>query len=690
MELFTRRYLCLISFAFILTAFLMSEASFELKIVAGIVFSIAVLVCIALGIKIKKRRFEIFFSALLCSAVSLSAFCSYFFVSIPQSEAVSLCGEDTVLVRVISKSGEDEYYARLLRAGDREVEIKAKLIFKSEKTLTYGDRLIMNADIGLVSDQKDISTLIRIFPIDYDEIYVDEESEKNYFSFDGISALCYSLQDKFAEHTDKVFGDYGGYVKALLVNDTSDIDARTNNDFKRSGTSHILAVSGMHIALLMGALELLLRAIGLKKGIRIVIISIFAIFFLALTAFAASAVRSVIMLFAVYLCYLLYEENDSITALFASVAIIILFSPFSVYDLGMWMSFLATLGILTVYQVFDERMPYPKQKNFVVRSSLRALVWCAKAMALTVVANFFLLLIMWYFFGAVSLSSVPCNLILGPIVTVLMPLCAIGVLLGFIPYVSAPFVFLAKRLIDAMMYIVRYFSEARFGVLSLKYEFASVLIIAFTVALAVMLVIKLKHKLITLIPIVAFAAAFAICFSVFSYNSKPQMQCLKTDKTELVFLSKGAECSVIDTGEGDHRKSGYVARYMSKYATEIDEYFLINPSKQDVATIEYVCENTIIRTVYIPKSVGVEDLELYFDIIKCAEKYNIAIELLDESSNVEIYNGVSFSYTSDEGFLLNSDAVSVKKVSGELVAEYNGETRKITSEDSISIPIPLN
>lgn len=690
MELFSRRYLCFICFTFILTAFALTFYGSAVKIAVAIIAAIGITCSLVLLARAKKRKFEALFALLICLSVSVSAFNSYFFISRARAKAESLVGEGTVLVEIISQSGEKEYNARLLRVGDTEVNIKSSLYLDVEGELEYGDRLAFNADIETSSDRRDLSRLLALAISEGSEIYLDKAEQKNYFSIDGISALCHSLQGKFSAHVDKTFGEYGALAKGLLVNDTSDIDERTQTDFKRSGTSHILAVSGMHIALLMGALELLLRKMAVKKEIRIVIISLVSLFFLALTAFVASAVRSVLMLFAVYLNYILREENDSITALFASVAMIILFSPFAVYDLGMWMSFLATLGILAVYPYFEEKMPYPKQENRVVRYSLRFLVWVAKTLMLTIIANFFLLPIMWYFFGSASISTLPCNLILGPIVTLLMPLCAVATLLGFIPYVSIPFVFVTNRLFDVMMGIVRYFSEIRFGVVSLRYEFTGVLIILLAISLAVMLVIKFKHKLLIFVPMLAFLIAFTVCFSVFTLMAKPYALCVQRQNSEFVFVNCGAECSVISIGRGNLLSGNVVVQNMSKYATEIDEYFIVAPNVNDASVIESVCKNTVIRKLYLPKTVSTKELSVYYDILKCAEKYNITVELLEDDSSVEICNSVLFNYSELDGFSVSSSTFKIKSADDALAIEYNGEVGKIKFNNKISEVIPLN
>ena len=690
MELFNKRYLCFICFAFMLTSFFLTFYGGAVKLIVGGGATVVLIVALICFIKAKKQKFMALFALLVCLAVSVSAFSSYLFVTRKINEAKSLIGTDTVLVRIVSREYDDKYSVRLLRAGDREVDIKASLYINSEERFEYGDEVIVNAKIYESMYSSDESRLLTLSSLSNSEIYVNKAEIKNYFSYDGFMSISQTLRDKFSAHVDKVFGDYSGLAKGLLVNDKSDIDQGTENDFKRSGTSHILAVSGTHIALLMGAVELLLRKIEVKKKVRMAVVSILSIFFLALTAFEASAVRSVLMLFAVYLCYILYEENDSITALFASVTAIILFSPFSVYDLGMWMSFLATLGILVVYPYFDEKMPYPKQENPFIRYPLRMLIGIAKALMLTVIANFFLLPIMWYFFGAISVSTLPCNLILGPIVTVLMPLCALSTVIGFIPYASIPFVYLTDRLFDLMMLIVRYFSEMRFGVVSLRHAFAGVLITLLTVALIVMLVIKLKHKLLIFAPMLAFVLAFTVCFAIFNYNSRPYVQCVSEGESEIIFVNYGAECSVLDVGVDNSDTASDVLVYMSNYATEIDEYFIVSLGEKDVETLEYVCKNTIIRKIYLSKSLNKEEILYYYEILKCAEKYNISIDLYDAENNVEICNGVLFSYSADEDFLISSNKVKLKKEGERIACVYGSERYDVGYTDGVSNVIPLN
>lgn len=690
MELFNRRYLCLIAFAFFITSFFCCFMTGTVKIFVSVLALAAAVVLAVVLFKTKRTKFYALFSALLCLSVFISSLCSYVFITRAEERADSLLGENTVMVRIIGPEETNGYEVRLLRVGDEEVDMRADLYIDVDEELEYGDELILRAGIGRASDSLDRSKLIALTAnIDDTSVYLNREENENYFSIDGLRFACYSIREAFGGFVDNAFEDYSGLVKGLLVNDKSDIDGKTVLDFRRSGTLHILAVSGMHIAVLMGALEILLRKLSVKREVRIAIVSVFALLFLVLAAFAASAVRSVIMLYAVYLTYLFSEENDPITSLFVSVALIIMFSPFSVYDLGMWMSFLATLGILLVYPHFKERLPKPEHKNVLLQSLLRLLVYSAGAVMLTVIANFFLLPIMWVFFGELSISAIPCNLILGPIVAVLMPLCAVATLLSPIPYIGEALCFLTKRLIDVMMNVVEFFSEARFGVVSLRYEFVGVIVTLFAVAMIVLMIVKLKNNILIFAPMVAFVLAFVSCFTVVSVTAETEIKYFRSGKSEILFVNSGAECNVIDLGEGNTNDGISVLNEMSIYATEIDNYFIVNPSKNDATTLNLLLKNTIIRRIYIPKSVTNKELLAYKDILLCADFYNIEVLLYEKNNDVEICNSVSFSDINGESVLVASSVASIEFYDEKAVYTYGGVSREIPENSNLSIELPF-
>ena len=162
MGLFNKRYLCFICFAFILTAFILTFYGASVKIAVAIIGALALTVSAVFLFKTKKHKFAALFTMFVCLSVVFSSFSSYLFISRAISNAETLVGKNTVLVKIVSQGGYGEYNVRLLRVGEKEVDIKSELTLDAEEKLEYGDRLIMNADVELSNNKQDRSILLDV------------------------------------------------------------------------------------------------------------------------------------------------------------------------------------------------------------------------------------------------------------------------------------------------------------------------------------------------------------------------------------------------------------------------------------------------------------------------------------------------------------------------------------------------
>ena len=187
----------------------------------------------------------------------------------------------------------------------------------------------------------------------------------------------------------------------------------------------------------------------------------------------------------------------------------------------------------------------------------------------------------------------------------------------------------------------------------------------------------------------AFAITFTCCFSVFSATAEAEIKYLKMGKSEFVFVNKGAECSVVSVNGGDVYDAFDVIDNVSKYATEIDNYFIINPSHVDGVTIDKMMKSTVVRNIYIPKDVNYKELLSFENVFLCAEKYNINIEFYDRNEIVEIYNDVSFSEIGDDKVAIVSDGAYLEIVDDKMFYAYDDVKREIYKLDNICVTLPL-
>jgi competence protein ComEC len=147
---------------------------------------------------------------------------------------------------------------------------------------------------------------------------------------------------------------------ALFTGERDLLSDQIKLDFRRLGITHILALSGLHLSIISLGLSRVLSALQIKKKPRLIIIAIFIVLYMVLTGLSVSVVRAGLMILIYTALFLLGKTKDSITSLAISVFLILLFRPFAVYDLALWLSALATFGIVA----FSSEEEYTEKTTF--------------------------------------------------------------------------------------------------------------------------------------------------------------------------------------------------------------------------------------------------------------------------------------------------------------------------------------
>ncbi len=146
-------------------------------------------------------------------------------------------------------------------------------------------------------------------------------------------------------------GEEGAVVKGMLLGDQSSIDWEIKQAFINTGSSHMLAVSGAHIAVITAVLIWLIGKLGINS--RGVWASLFLLLFLWIYAFltgaSASVLRSVIMFSLFIFVRFAYRPANNVQILCISALLIIAVDWHSALDIGFQLSYSAMLGIFIVY-----------------------------------------------------------------------------------------------------------------------------------------------------------------------------------------------------------------------------------------------------------------------------------------------------------------------------------------------------
>ncbi len=210
-------------------------------------------------------------------------------------------------------------------------------------------------------------------------------------------------------------------VPALVIGDRSALTSAYWEVFSRTGTSHLIAISGLHVGLVSGALFLLIRrAWALLPGLALWVAApragalgaLAAAFgYAALSGFAVSTQRALAMLAVVLIALLAGRTLRAASALLLALAAVLLVDPAAVLDYGFWLSFGAVAVLL-----------------YALRGRLGPPGWIARWGAAQWAVGLGLLPLLIAFFGQASLIAPLVNLLAVPLFGLLLPVILLATL----------------------------------------------------------------------------------------------------------------------------------------------------------------------------------------------------------------------------------------------------------------------
>lgn len=222
----------------------------------------------------------------------------------------------------------------------------------------------------------------------------------------------------------------GPILSAMLLAEKSEMDPDLKELYQKSGISHILAISGLHVSFIgLGIYECLRRKLHLSYGISAgVSVAVLGVYVLMIGG-SVSVVRAFIMLLLRIGAEVTGRVYDMPTALALSAAIAVAYNPFHLTDAGFYMSYGAIVGIVVVLpriKVMWKEKRISSQKG-ILRSGIsqRCSAFgegCIASMAI----NLMLFPVLIYFYYEIPTYSVLINALIIPMMSIVLSLGMFG------------------------------------------------------------------------------------------------------------------------------------------------------------------------------------------------------------------------------------------------------------------------
>lgn len=209
-------------------------------------------------------------------------------------------------------------------------------------------------------------------------------------------------------------------IIAMLLGNDDFIEPSMRDCFSQAGVAHILALSGLHIAVISLIIWFLFFPLDYIRGkrIRLLLTLIALIAYDVLTGTSASVMRATVMIGFVFMSQIFYRKSSPLNSVAAAALAILVFSPNSLFGVGFQLSFITVVSLLVFYKAFDVKFPGNKILNYLCTTFVTSLV----AMVTTIILTA-------YYFNTLSLLSMFSNVLIMPLIPVFMVLGALAIVL---------------------------------------------------------------------------------------------------------------------------------------------------------------------------------------------------------------------------------------------------------------------
>ena len=227
--------------------------------------------------------------------------------------------------------------------------------------------------------------------------------------------------------------DVQAVIAALTVGDKSGLSSDLKSSYSAAGTSHVLALSGLHVGLLSAILLLVLSPLRWVRGGRwlLVGVSVCVLWLFAfITGLSPSVVRAVSMFTFYEVAFILSESRFSgFYPLVLTAFCMLVYCPFYLFDVSFQLSFVAVFSILFFYPYFAGLFDI----------SNRALRFVYQAVCLSLSAQLGTLPLVLYYFGAFPVYFLLANIVVTPLAVCILLFTMLSLAFSSLPFFAGWF-----------------------------------------------------------------------------------------------------------------------------------------------------------------------------------------------------------------------------------------------------------
>lgn len=232
-------------------------------------------------------------------------------------------------------------------------------------------------------------------------------------------------------------------LTAILFGQRHQLPPEIEENFRRAGVGHLMAVSGLHVGIIAAMILGLWRRLNLKGNLPLILAIALVIVYAYLTGMRPSALRAAIMISVALAALLLDRERDLPTAVAFAALVTLFINPLLLFTIGFQLSYAATLALIYAFRPLERILDY---------------LYCPRLLlaplGVTTAAQIGVLPLCIYYFQYIPTGVLLFNLLLLPIIALVIGLGLSGALLSLVfPVVGAYLLWASRPLLELMLLI---------------------------------------------------------------------------------------------------------------------------------------------------------------------------------------------------------------------------------------------
>lgn len=460
---------------------------------------------------------------------------------------------------VSSKTNKVKFYLKATKAhanGQYFNDINSKIYISLDITDDIKNKISIGNTVEIKGNLRTPNAATNPYQFDYKK-YLENQNTKNilYSKTSEVKLIntptkqgtmsnkWYYILNKFEKLRIKIIKQHEKNIKSPYLEILGSIvfgdeaispDEDIKENFKNSGLLHLLAASGLNVALIFGIWWWIAKLVRFPYNLSVGLGALFVVFYTFMTGFPPSILRAGLMLLFVLLGKIIDRSINSVALIFLVCFLILIFSPKMLFDIGFQLSFAVTAGLIiccpVIVQKFDNI-----DKNFIEKhknTKFKLLLYTftpkniLSVIMVPLIAQLWVIPLQMHYFNSFSPLSVFANIAVVPFVGLLSFVGFVGSLFALIPkfcnFTVYIFDLIAKPFLVVLLKISEFFASFKYSLITVMGLHSSQILVFWLIILLLVLNIKFnfqnKKYCATLAVFVLFFSVSLINFNIFNKN----------------------------------------------------------------------------------------------------------------------------------------------------------------------------